>query len=334
MAVLAAALPSAMVRLGGMRSEVSMKRIAGVVVSGVAIAALSGCGGGSSGGVASTPTPTTPTYSYKTIAEQTGSATYQTAGIAQTSTTGPLNPPATYSFGSGVTVAFNGTNNTYTLTAPNGATVTVGPSDIVLDDATKGITAFQKRTGAYDDVTLFGPKVNGVTLSYTVAGNWTHLESSTSNKNYAAGMIGGIPTYAGDMPRSGTASYSATVIGGGRYNNTPYDFSSANTGGTGNSTATFSANFGTGAISTSLNLVGMPPASGGLSIGTRFDRTFTGTGTIASGTNGFSGTFTGGSVTTSGFSGAFFGPAAKEFGYAFFLTGSDFTASGAVAGTK
>ena len=74
-------------------------------------------------------------------------------------------------------------------------------------------------------------------------------------------------------------------------------------------TATFSANFGSGAITTNLNLNKLD----GGSIGT-----FAGTGQIQS-TNQFTGTFTSNTqfFSSGSFAGGFFGPAAAEMGYGF-----------------
>jgi hypothetical protein len=76
-------------------------------------AMLAGCGGSDSGGVAST----TPSPTYQTLAQLSGSRTYQTASIGggfTTFSTGPnsltsvFNPSATYDYGKGTSIA-NGT---------------------------------------------------------------------------------------------------------------------------------------------------------------------------------------------------------------------------------
>jgi hypothetical protein len=107
------------------------------------------------------------------------------------------------------------------------------------------------------------------------------------------------------MPVTGSASYQtmvdATMLEGG------INFPLVETliGGT----ATFNANFGSGAITTNLSLNKLE----GESIGT-----FAGTGQIQS-TNQFTGTFTSSTpfFSSGSFTGGFFGPAAAEMGYGF-----------------
>jgi hypothetical protein len=98
-----------------------------------------------------------------------------------------------------------------------------------------------------------------------------------------------------------------------------------------NSTANFSADFGAGTVSTSLNLAGAPgsnPAGQVANFGS-----FTGSGAINSGGPGFSGTLTGNGANGV-FSGGFFGPQAAEVGFGWQLNGSGFSAVGLAGGTK
>jgi hypothetical protein len=106
------------------------------------------------------------------------------------------------------------------------------------------------------------------------------------------------------MPRSGSASYQTAVTA------STVNITIASTETQIGGTATFNANFGTGAVNTDLTLQ---------NIGA-----FTGTGTISG--NLFAGAFSSSDpyFKSGDFSGGFFGPAAGEMGYTFALkTGSE-----------
>lgn len=188
--------------------------------------------------------------------------------------------------------------------------MTFTPADndpAVTSGSTQG---FRKTTASsLQTLRLSVPSIGGVPLSYLVIGNFLDSNASGSSSWIA---VGGVPTIASDVPKTGTATYTvetgATVLSNGvQYTALP----------TSGSTATFSANFATGAITTSVLLAGAPVAGGAVQ---NFG-TFNGTGTITSGGPGFTGTFAG--TTGAGFSGAFFGPQALEVAYGYnFISGT------------
>jgi len=283
------------------------------------------------GGVASTPAPTPAPATYTKIVDMSGDRTFQTGGVQYNPAGNAFNNPTNQTYGNGVRVAYTAASDSYTLTAPDNTTVTFNPSEVVQPPVNANTIQWQKRNAASavtDVFTLVVPTSGGVALSYTLIGTWgTNLATAQSTYRIA---VGGVPTIASDMPKTGTVNYtigvggSAVIVGGGN----PYTLA-------GNSTGTFSANFGTGAITTALTLAGTQLPSG--SVVTNFG-TFNGTGTIASTPPGFTGTFSGtaanGSAATGGFSGAFFGPQALEVAYAYTLSAGTFSAVGGVAGTK
>ncbi|GAA0335132.1 hypothetical protein GCM10009087_51850 [Sphingomonas oligophenolica] len=284
---------------------------------------LAACSGGSGGaGIGSAPPPPA---SYTKIADMTGDRSFQTAGIQYDTSPAGFSNASSYALGSGVTVAYTAANDTYRLTAPDGTSATFDPSSAQQPTPGSNSQIWIKTVGTTrDQFTLTVPTVSGVPLSYTVLGIWGHIDTATNHAVFRL-AVGGAPTLASDMPKSGTATYSVGVRGGA----VPTGGGSAYTLNA-NSTATFSANFGTGAISTSLALAGTP-ASGGSAV-TSFG-TFNGTGTIASNSPGFTGTLSG-TGATGLFSGAFFGPQASEMGYDWSLTAPSFTAVGTVTGVK
>jgi len=283
---------------------------------------LSGCGGG--GGTASTPPPT-----YTKLADLTGNRTFQSAGIHWTFSPGQLSGLSVQKYGAGVTIAYNASSDSFTLTAPDGVTDTFSsatstpppgfvppPDGVVLYNNAGGIFVVPKQ-----------PLVNGVALSYTALGGWVHIQNNVPSV-YAA--VSGVPTIASDMPRGGTANYQTSIVGA-VYTGQPNSY-----GLTSDSSATFSANFGAGTVATTLHLVGAQNNLLPVDFGS-----YTGSGTIASGSPGFSGALAStvpNSIMPSGeFSGAFFGPQAKEMGYSWYLSGSagsSLSAEGTVVGTK
>ena len=160
----------------------SNRKLVLVPVLGALSLGLSACGGG----VSSTPTPTpppTPTpapATYTKIADLTGDRTFQTGGMQyDSSTTGALSNGAVVNFGSGTTVAYTASSDTYTLTAPGGAlTASFGPSNALPPNPNQPNTQqWRVVNGTTSDVlTLIVPSSSGgVPLSYTIIGIWNHL---------------------------------------------------------------------------------------------------------------------------------------------------------------
>lgn len=90
--------------------------------------ALAACGGGG-GDIASTGTPPPPPATYTKIADMTGNRIFQTSGITYNTSTNGFTNGTNQAFGSGMTVAYNSATDSYTLTAPDGASQTFGPAD-------------------------------------------------------------------------------------------------------------------------------------------------------------------------------------------------------------
>lgn len=228
-----------------------------------------------------------------------------------------------FDFGKGVTVAYTASTDSYKLTAPDRTTtVNFTPADAFPSTETNTLEWSKHTGGDRDDLFLTIPTVNGVTLSYTIIGTWSHFDGLKA-ETLRRVIIGGAPTLASDMPRTGTATYATFVGGTGSRAGTLYALDP--------SSVTFSADFANNAVTTALTMAGKPLAGG--STITTFG-TFNGTGTISSTGSGFAGTFAGTGVTDSGFSGAFFGPKALEMAYAWFINGTNFTGGGIVAGAK
>jgi hypothetical protein len=275
---------------------------------------LTGCGDG--GGVNSTPAPSpsvfplTASGSFQTI---TGTLAY-TGTVYNSATLGGGNAVAnridTAGRGPAVTFSYDGASGTYTATGASASASFTAANAVA---ATGYEAAFSKQSGTVTDtLALYGnapaaapSSTAPVQLTYTSFGFWSHANSSTVQTQNTY-FVYGQPTGASAMPVTGTASYQTTVSASMlEYNAAAAEF--LKLGGT----ATFTADFGAGSVSTALSL----QYSTGNSAGT-----YTGIGTIKA--DQFSGslTSTNSQFTGGGFNGGFFGPAAKEMGYTFQIT--------------
>jgi hypothetical protein len=284
---------------------------------------LGACGGGGSGtAMVSTPPPVT----YTKLADLTGNQTFQTAGVQyNTSQTPGFANATTQAFGSGVTVSYTETTDSYRLTAPDGSTVTFDPSNAAppLPTAPNSQVWIKTSGTQRDQLAIFAPVLNGVPLSYTLLGSWIRMDTATGQSTVRL-AVGGVPTVASDVPRTGSATYSTLVGGAAVQNGTSYSLNA-------NSTATFSANFAANSVTTALTLIGAATPAGDqpTNLGT-----FNGTGTISATGPGITGTLTGANGVTGAFSGAFFGPRALEVGYDWHMSGGSFSAIGTMTGIK
>lgn len=266
----------------------------------------------------------------------TGDRTFQTGGITYDATSFGFSNGRTRTFGTGVTVAYNSATKTYTLTAPGGATQTFGPADQQVIVAADGdpeplnTTAYVKFVGTTREMFTLVVPGGAVPLSYTVIGTWSTSDQSSlgtvgpADPDTFRVAVGGSPTLASDMPKTGTANYAIGVDGTILANGNGYILLA-------NSSGTFSANFGTGAITATLTLIGATPSccsGSSINLGT-----FNGIGAIASAGPGYSGTLSGNGATGV-FSGAFFGPQALETGFGYMLAGPNYSAAGVASGVK
>jgi hypothetical protein len=285
---------------------------------------LSACGG-SNDGVAVTPPPAPPPppppATYVKIDDLTGTQVFQTATIKYNVVAGVRQNYESQNFGAGSTITYNATNDSFIITPVGGAAVTFTQAN--LDPATTippGQLGFINGTSRLFYITPGA--ATGVPLSYTRLGSFNTVAANGSINVEL--LVGGVPTIRSDLPTTGTANYTTGIGGTANLGGTNYSLAN-------NSTATFSANFATGAINLGFALGGkINPTAPRVDLGTA-----TGTGTISSATSGFSGLFTSGTNVTSGlFTGSFFGPQAAEIGFNFQLAGPNFSAVGQGAGVK
>lgn len=190
---------------------------------------------------------------------------------------------------------------------------------------------FVREQDGYTDILQIAPPGAGIELTHTTFGNvisvWTPGNPGDSNALltfFAAGSI----TPAGQMPTTGSGSYSGIADGLWVDGDVTYRLYG--------SPVSLTADFATGGVTTTLDLVGRgDPFGDFLNASTTRLGVFTGTGTIGALSSRFDGNFAPTGGWAGQFRGFFFGPAAREFGYTFRLNGGpDQTAFGAAVGRK
>lgn len=166
----------------------------------------------------------------------------------------------------------------------------------------------------------------GVRLTYTTFGNVMQTFDSPNNAEITF-FVAGAPTPRGEVPTTGSASF--TGIADGLW------VDGATTRRLYGSPATLTANFASGQVTSRLELRGHADPFGNFSAAaTTALGTFVGTGLIAS-SGSFSGSYGPAAGYSGSFGGKFYGAAASEYGLSFRLTGSSGqTAFGVTIGKK
>lgn len=191
-------------------------------------------------------------------------------------------------------------------------TISVNQSGVVVFDSfgageidTQGDSSVVYKSVAgnlFKGLVVLKPEDPGAGLDNVVFLGWAAIDSGAFTLD-ASFIPFGIETANADMPIAGSASYVGNAVGIlARTGEKPYDLTG---------TATASANFASGAVTTTFNFQASGVFPGSTSF--TYDE-LSGTATIAGGDNRFSGTLT--STTdgtlTGGLFGAFYGPGANE----------------------
>ena len=241
------------------------------------------------------------------------------------------------------TVSYDASANSYTLT-PNTQVVTNNNQPITFTPAnTNGSDAafqYYKITNGstVDQLSLFKSVTTNsrLALTYVTYGVWTRSVAGSSTTDFTSRFTTfGVQTSVGNVPTTGSATFTGIADGAAAINGQAYRLAG--------STGTFTANFATGGVTTSLTLLGNPDVSSD-NLGTTSLGTLTGTGTIGSGTgsssgfgsgrNTYAGSIAGVGTTSGTLNGAFFGPAATETGYGFSATGGGNSIAGVFVGKR
>jgi hypothetical protein len=250
----------------------------------------------------STSYPSFPLKNSRTFQTIWGELVYSSNGGVNGLGTDPL-------LNSLLTISYNAASGSYTLKDTENSTAmsaTFSKSSRTtqnyIDTYTVSSPTATDQLHLYDNVRV-GTSLTGapVKLTYLSYGNWSHDDLATG-QNWDRYFLFGSPTAAQDMPLTGTASYSTAVSASMKteFANDPEAML--------NGSATFTANFGQGSVSTSLRL-GYPNWT---------SYTYSGTGPISG--NRFWGDFTSSTdpyLQFGNFAGSFYGPRATEMGYVF-----------------
>jgi hypothetical protein len=328
-----------------------------ILGSAAAAAALASCSGGGNSSPTPTPTPTssatptpTPTATY-TAFPLTAAAEFSTLNATTNYTGDPaagavtLGVTATETFTSRVKLAATTdlTNGTFVMDEASEESRFTGTS--VTTTAAPTVTEFVYRSvstatgaaagnfsqlevlnniGASTVVTSDSFLKSLTVLSYA---NWWRGDSTTGQKRLTY-SIWGYPTLSYDMLTTGTATYTARIVGRAvSVNNNTTTI--VRVGGTAN----VSVNFATGLVSTTMNLTTLP--SGGAETPYVI---LNAQGAIPIGQNQFSGSVTAGSGIVGTITGAFYGSKGVNLGIVFGAAGSingiDTRVVGEVVGVK
>ena len=275
-----------------------------------------------------TPTPT-PVASYSTFDALTGDQNYPTGCASAQFPAGlPTVSPAT-DFGNGLQFTYTAATQIYALNG-DGISRSFGPGDHSALNSTANTDVWVK--GA-DDLTLETLTWGGTRMVYNRV---SYLETSKAGVGIDYACITGVPTFAFDVPTSGTAAFpkagmdaAAFALNGG----TATGYSLAK------SIVTFQADFTAKTVTIMAHLIATtsgPPPRTDVDLGT-----VTGNGTVDGTTGRFSGTWSSTDRDAQGnFAGSFFGPQAQEFGLTYSVEGKDgagtriFASYGAINGSR
>lgn len=207
------------------------------------------------------------------------------------------------------------------------------PATGVIEYVFRNVTA--ATPGKYSQLELLNNTVKdkvttdtGLALSRVSYGNWTRADSTTGQTRITTSVFG-YYTLAGDMPTTGSATYSARIAGKAVR-------AAAGTGTIDRlgGTVTVNVNFATGAVTATLNVT-LTPAGGGAEVPYG---TYTATGAIATGATQFNGAFSAASPVSGTLSGRFYGSQGEQIGITFgglgTVGGFDTRIVGAIVGKK
>lgn len=194
-----------------------MKEVASIASTALALcslAVLGGCGGGG-GGIASAPTPALPVQASAppptvTLAGLKSSQPFATMGVSRAT-------PASGPHWDDMAIRYLPAEDTYEVSVPGFSPGKLVPQQTALNQTFSKVTSGQGPALQNLSVTTYGPNTANRSFTYTSFGSWGgQREGPSAGVKYEAvgEFVYGIPTAPGDVPKSGTASYSAVILGG------------------------------------------------------------------------------------------------------------------------
>ena len=230
-------------------------------------------------------------------------------------------------FNGGVSLSYDPATGGYTVRDSSSSRTFVAASkNIASSNAT--VTVYDQSTGTRSDqLVLFNPGAANprLALTYVSYGAWQIINDLGGPADFTQQFFVFGIRQAADQVSTGSASYTTKPDGFWTTASGVYSLSG---------TSSFTADFSTMTVATSLNLTGRNV----INDSTKVLGAFNGAGTITALGGGFGGNFVhvgtdaDGAVYSGGFNGAFFGPTGSEIGYTFRLTSGSGAAVGAVVG--
>lgn len=328
-----------------------------ILGSAAAAAVLASCSGGGNSSSTPTPTPTgtatptptpTPTYTAFPLAaaaqfnmlnattNYTGDPTAGAVTLGLTSTenlTSRVNIAATSDLTNGTFVIdegseesrFTGTN----VTTPAAPTVTEFVYRLV-NTATGALPGNFSQLEVLNNIGATTVETSDSLLSKLSVvsyANWWRGDSTTGQKRLTY-AVWGYPTLSYDMPTTGSATYTARIVG--RAVGVANNATTLNRVG---GTATVTVNFATGLVSTTLNMTTVPTSGAETPY-----LTLTAQGAIPIASMQFNGSFNSGSPVTGTIAGSFYGSQGTNIGMVFgalgTINGTDTRIVGELVGLK
>ncbi|WCT74372.1 hypothetical protein PQ455_03845 [Sphingomonas naphthae] len=286
---------------------------------------LSACGGTSdSGDVNSILTPSTGASGTNstltgTLVSERFPAVANRLQVSTNTAGGIINANTqTTSYGT-MAISYNSASNSYTVSDSGSSKVTV----FTPADQTASTAAFRHFRVGNEDLSILAnqtgnPRVN---LSYVTYGVWAQVAAAGGTSNYRT-LVAGVQTPYGNVPRTGTGTYVGAVDG--------YWVAGGTQQRLLGSVGSMTANFTSGVVNTTLSISGTTDLSDNGAGQRNILGTYSGAGTIQSGTNQFGGVLNpvnqgdtrSDASYTGNYTGAFYGPNANEAGLSFNLNSS------------
>lgn len=298
-----------------------------ISVGSVLVALLvAGCGGGgSNSGLNSTPTAPSSVSKSTSLLNVTQNddfaASLQSTSFTVSKTTGQPTSTGANVGTANTTVHYDAATKGYSIsTLPFSTSSKLSFTDANKDAANTNLTSYEKTSGSRQETLLLsnpGAGNTNIALTYASYGAWLILDDRADSVDVRVSYFAfGTRTSSADMPRTGTATYSAFLDG------TFADTSGYSALG---GTASVSTDFGTSKITYQAD----PVRNGWTNMGS-----FTGSGTIDSNVGRFDASSSTANGYTFGMNGYFYGPGAAEIGGSFSLVGNGGTGVGAIVGKK
>lgn len=279
------------------------------------LVAVSACGGGG-GGVGSTPPPpASPPPPPPSNANTSLEGTLLSESFTNDGAAGTVNYPksgaggTTSAAAANLSFIYDATTRTYSVTeGSNNQSFAPGTKDAALSNSQ--ITVYKRTSGTTTDtLTLTNPGTSGaLTYKYVGGSYWQRTnDTSAAVSGSLAAFTYGVETPDASLPRTGNAVYPLDLLGTSAYVDAIVSL---------RGTGQMLVKFGSNSLTYTGTYIEVQPNG----TSNNFPYGFTGSATISSSANQFSGPISVANGMTGTANGRFYGPAADEVGVSFFAT--------------